>query len=470
MVRYISQMYISRTLETFLTKASNQFPVLVISGPRQVGKTTILRHISQSGRAYVSLDDPKLALLAREEPSLFLQRFAPPVLIDEIQYAPELLPHIKIWVDREKQNGLFWLTGSQQFQLMKGVTESLAGRAAIVSLLGLSQYEIGNIANQHKPFLPTRENLVQRESAAARIVKTAKIAGDMAAAEAANAAANAARVAANESYPTKEQIAKILDAAANVAVFVHVREIGLRSVYERIWRGAFPSIALNAAIDRDLFYSSYVQTYLQRDVRSLASIGDEGSFLKFLRAAAARTGQIVNLSDMARDVAISVPTAKRWLGILEASGIIYLLQACHSNRTTRLIKAPKLYFLDTGLCAYLTEWTSASTLEAGAMSGAILETYIFAEILKSYWYNGKQAPLFYYRDKEKGEIDLLIIRDDTVYPVEFKKTATPDRNAIRHFRLLDSLSVNVGEGGVICLSESLLPITTGVTAIPVSLV
>ncbi len=417
-------MYLPRTLEKFIAQASAQFPVLVISGPRQVGKTTVLRHLSQSGRAYVSLDNPSLALLAREEPALFLQRFKPPVLIDEIQYAPQLLPYIKIWVDREQRSGLFWLTGSQQFQLMKGVTESLAGRAAIVSMLGLSHFEIGNIAGRHTPFLPTTANLADRATATASIVATKSTAAD----------------------------------------------VVLRAAYDRIWRGAFPAIVLNPAMDRDLFYSSYVQTYLQRDVRSLAAIGDEGTFLKFLRAAAARTGQILNLSDMARDVAISVPTAKRWLGILEASGIIHLLQPYHTNRTTRLIKAPKLYFLDTGLCAYLTEWTSPATLEAGAMSGAILETYIFAEILKSYWYNGKQAPLFYYRDKEKAEIDLLIIQDDTAYPLEFKKTASPDKNPVRHFRLLEQLNVRVGEGGVICLVESLLPMTAGVTAIPVDFV
>ena len=235
--------------------------------------------------------------------------------------------------------------------------------------------------------------------------------------------------------------------------------LSLKDVYRIIWRGSFPamwflnkedgwgdgdsgdgtgdgygdgrSVLKYNGADRDLFYSSYVQTYLQRDVRNLANVGDESSFLKFLRAAAGRTGQLLNMSDMARDAAISVTTAKRWLSILEASGIIYLLEPYHSNITKRLVKSPKLYFLDTGLCAYLTEWSSPETLEAGAMSGAILETFIFNEILKSYWHNGKRASIYFYRDKDKKEIDLLIVRDETIYPLEFKKTASPNRRMIR---------------------------------------
>jgi len=415
-------VYIKRTLEGFLNKASAQFPVVLVVGPRQVGKTTILKHLGEGSRSYVTLDDPTLAALAREEPVLFLQRFNAPVLIDEIQYAPQLLPHIKIQVDKSHSPGMFWLTGSQQFQLMQGVSESLAGRVGIVNLLGLSLKELQGRSELALPFLPTSKHLQMRLKSS--------------------------------------------------------RSFTLREVYRTIWRGSYPAMwrlgegpgqVLESGMDRDLFYSSYLQTYLQRDVRDLANVGDESAFLKFIRAAAARTGQLLNLSDMARDAAISVPTAKRWLSILEASGVVYLLEPYHRNTIKRLIKAPKLYFLDTGLCAYLTEWSSPETLEAGAMSGAILETFIFTEILKSYWHNGKRAPLYYYRDKDKKEIDLLIVQDDMIYPLEFKKTASPDKKAIRHFKRLSSLQEQIEEGGVICLTETLLPITAKANAIPLGL-
>ncbi|MDP9195481.1 MAG: ATP-binding protein [Pseudomonadota bacterium] len=460
-------MYTERTLESFLKKAAGQFPVMLVTGPRQVGKTTILQHLSKDNRTYVTLDDPTLAALAREEPALFLQRFAPPVLIDEIQYAPELLPHIKIIVDRERRNNLFWLTGSQRFQLMEGVTESLAGRVGIVNLLGLSQFEIQGEALHHKPFLPTGNLLKERQKAVLKSKQLARHFSDRAAAEAAKVAALAAEAATKSGDDLGKAIQKIVEASVRTSGFGQMGAIGLRGVYERIWRGAFPAVALNDEADRDLFYSSYIQTYLQRDVRDLANVGDESTFLKFLRAAAARTGQLLNMSDMARDAAVSVTTAKRWLSILEASGIIYLLEPYHSNVTKRLIKAPKLYFLDTGLCAYLTEWSSPETLEAGAMSGAILETFMFIEILKSYWHNGRRAPLYYYRDKDRKEIDLLIVQDETVWPLEFKKTASPDKSMVKNFDLLTTLGKPVREGGLVCLTGVLLPLTEKTNAIPV---
>lgn len=404
-------MYIQRTLEFYLNQIDKQFPVLLVTGPRQVGKTTLLRHLSGE-RTYVTLDDPNLAQLAREEPALFLERYKPPLLIDEIQYAPGLLPYIKMKVDSEHQPGAFWLTGSQQFQLMKGVSESLAGRVGIVNLLGLSLKEQQRHPAVAEPFLPETKQLVYR----------------------------------GENSP----------------------KLSLSKVYEIIWRGSFP-VMCTSQVDRDLFYSSYVQTYLQRDVRDLANIGDTHIFLKFLRASAARTGQLLNLSDMARDCGISPATAKSWLSILEASSIIYLLEPYHNNVTTRLIKTPKLYFLDTGLCAYLTEWSTPQTLEAGAMSGAILETFIFTEILKSYWHNGKRAPLYYYRDKDKKEIDLLIIKDNVIYPLEFKKTMRFDKSFISSFETLNKFKMEIGMGGLICLVDSLLPINSLNNAIPVGL-
>lgn len=403
-------MYTPRTLEKFIGRASQQFPVVLVTGPRQVGKTTILRHLG-GGRTYVTLDDPMLAVLAREEPALFLERFRPPVLIDEIQYAPELLPHIKMYVDRDRAPGMFWLTGSQQFHLMRGVSESLAGRVGVVNMLGLSLAEIQGNTFDRPPFVSTPESLESRMK------------GE--------------------------------------------RPLDLGALYRQIWRGSFPAIALNSDMDRDLFYSSYVQTYLQRDVRDLARVGDETAFVKFLRAAAARTGQLLNMSEIARDVDISPVTAKNWLSILETSGVIYLLEPWHSNLTKRLVKAPKLYFLDTGLCAYLTQWSSPETLEAGAMSGAILETWVVAEILKSWWHNGKRPSLYFYRDRDKKEIDLLIDQDNKLYPMEIKKTASPRKEMVRHFKVLDRSGREIGPGGLLCMVKTCLPVTREVNAIPV---
>lgn len=424
-------MYIKRTIENFLQQASRQFPVILITGPRQIGKTTVLQHLSKKNRTYVTLDDPNLVQLAKTEPELFLQRFTPPVLIDEIQYAPQLLPYIKMHVDKTKVPGAFWLTGSQQFELMHGIQETLAGRVGIIKLLGFSLRELQRKTQKSEIFLPTSARLAKRL----------------------------------QSLPT----------------------LSLQDVYSIIWRGAFPAmwasgsrvktgstagwrnLIKTASVDRDLFYGSYVQTYLQRDIRALVNVSDADKFLKFLRAVAARTGQLLNMADMARDVGVSPMTGENWLSLLKTSGIIYLLEPYHNNISKRFIKTPKLYFLDTGLCAYLTEWSSPETLEAGAMSGAILETFIFTEILKSYWHNGKSsAPLYFYRDKDKKEIDLLIVQGDTIYPLEFKKTANLDQHAAKNFQVLRKLKKPIGEGGVICLVSTLLPIADKISVIPLS--
>jgi len=405
-------MYKERTLEAFFKKATSQFPVMLVTGARQVGKTTFLKHLSREGRLYVTLDDPLVLNLAKQDPALFMQRFPTPVLIDEIQYAPGLLPYIKMEVDRNRRPGLYWLTGSQQFQLMKGVSESLAGRVGVVQLLGLSNRESAGHGQSATPFLPMPEDVQSRMMSSGRL--------------------------------------------------------NLKDLYKIIWRGSFPEVALKAKTDRDLFYSSYVQTYLQRDIRDLARVGDEMAFLRFLRAAAARSGQLLNMADLARDSDVAPNTVRSWLSILQASGIVYLLEPYHTNVTKRLVKTPKLYFLDTGLCAYLTEWSSPETLEAGAMSGAVLETWIMVEILKSWWHNGLRAPFYYYRDKDQKEIDLLIVRDGTVYPLEFKKTASPGADAVRHFQALDKLNMPVGPGGVVCLAGQSLPLTSNTMSIPVS--
>ena len=405
-------MYSPRTLERFFLEAADQFPVMLVTGARQVGKTTFLQHLLQSERTYVTLDDPLILSLAKEEPALFMQRFPPPALIDEIQYAPELLPYIKMEVDKRRVPNLFWLTGSQHFHLMHGVSESLAGRVGILQLLGLSRRECLGQSLTSIPFVPTPEELTRRSRSGGNL--------------------------------------------------------SLKQLYEFVWRGSFPGIALHGETDRDLFYSSYVQTYLQRDIRDLARVGDELAFLRFLRAAAARSGQLLNMAELSRDADVAHNTAKNWLSILQASGIVYLLEPYHTNITKRLVKTPKLYFVDTGLCAWLTEWSSPETLEAGAASGAILETWILTELLKTWWHNGRRAPFYFYRDKDQKEIDLLIIQDGVIYPLEFKKTASPGRNAVRHFQVLEKLNMPTGPGGVICLVERALPLKPKASSIPVS--
>jgi len=407
-------MYIRRTLDQHFREAADHFPVMLVTGARQVGKTTFLREIAGEGRTYLSLDDPRLVELARSDPAQFMQRYPGPVIIDEIQYAPGLLPHIKLAVDGDSRPGRFWLTGSQQFHLMRDVAESLAGRVGIMHLLGLSRREQDGSADGLGPFQPTPDALALR----------------------------------------------LADATP----------LPLPELYRRIWRGAYPALTRDPGLDRDLYFSSYVQTYLQRDIRDLARVGDETAFLRFVRACAARTAQLLNVADLARDADVAPNTAKHWLSVLEASGIVYLLQPYHTNVTKRLVKTPKLYFMDTGLCCWLTGWTSPEALEAGAVSGAMLETWILVEILKSWWHRGKSAPFFFYRDKDQKEIDLLIVQNELIYPLEFKKSASPGRDSVRHFGTLARLDRPVGPGGVICLAESSLPLADGVVTIPVGAV
>jgi predicted AAA+ superfamily ATPase len=408
-------MTFPRTLSRFAMEASMDFPVLLVTGARQVGKTTLLQELREPERGYVTLDDPLVLRLARENPVLFLQRFEPPVLIDEIQYAPELLPPIKMAVDSAHRPGMFWLTGSQPFHSMQGISESLAGRVAVVQLLGFSRREAeGKGQEAVPPFLPTEAALNARRATAA--------------------------------------------------------SLDIQGMYELIWRGAFPAMTANPQMGRDLFYSSYTQTYVQRDVRNLARVGDEMAFLRFLRAAAARTGQLLNMAELARDADVVPNTAKSWLSILEASSLVYLLQPWHSNVTKRLVKTPKLYFLDTGLCAYLTQWSSPQTLEAGAMSEAIFETWVVVELLKSYLHQGRQAPFYYYRDKDQREIDLLIESDGALYPVEIKKSASPARDVLRHMAALERWGVAGAPGAVICMVPHMLPLDREVMAVPAGFV
>lgn len=403
-------MYLKRTLENSIKKATKTFPVVLVSGARQVGKTTVLKASEADERTYVTLDNPLLRDFAKTDPELFLERYSTPLLIDEIQYAPELLPYIKMIVDERKENGLYWLTGSQQFHLMQNVSESLAGRVAILNLAGFSQNE--------KLKTPEKASFV----------------------------------------PTKEYFKETT---------VNSPKLTLKEVYEMIFKGSYPAMNVSDT-DWEMFYSSYVQTYIERDIRDLKAISDEHTFLKFMRIVASRTAQVLNYTDIANSVGISVPTVKSWISLLVTSGIVYLLEPYYKNITSRVIKSPKLYFLDTGLCAYLTGWSNPQVLEMGAMSGEFFETYVVSEIIKSYWHQGKRAPVYYYRDKDKKEIDLLIEDSGVLHPIEIKKTSKPDKSMIKNFDVLDFKDVKRGTGGIVCLSSDFIPMTKEDNIIPVA--
>ena len=410
--------YIQRAAEETIARVSQMFPVLLVTGPRQVGKTTLLQRMAEAQqsegieRKYVTLDDPDVRYLAKHDPALFLQRYSPPVLIDEIQYATELLPYIKMNVDRSRRKGDFWITGSQVFRLMKNVSESLAGRVGILNLLGLSNAEI--YGYQSEPFSTEPETLMAR-----------------------------------------------ID---------HVKPVELNELFQRIFRGSMPELHAAPEMDWETYYRSYVDTYLQRDIRDLTQVADEMQFYNFMTVAAAHTSRPVIYEELANAAGITAPTAKKWLSILVSSHIIALVQPYHNNILKRVIKMPLLHFLDTGLAAYLLKWGNPEALERGAMSGQFFESFVFSEIYKSYLNAGREAPIFYYRDKDQKEIDLLIYQNGTIYPIEIKKAASPAKDAIKNFSVLDplemssqfeginALKVNVGPGAVICMANDLLPL------------
>jgi predicted AAA+ superfamily ATPase len=328
-------------------------------------------------------------------------------LIDEVQYAPELFTYIKIYVDTHRQNGLFWLTGSQKFSLMKGIQESLAGRVAILDMLGLSYREIVK-RPESRPFLPSMK----------------------------------------EHYSD-------------------LRPLKLLDLYRIIWNGSFPRLVVQRGENREIFFRSYLQTYIERDVKDYQGLNENIKFFKFIRAAAVRTGNLLNYADLARDADIDVRTAKTWLSTLECSGLVKLLYPYYANVTKRLIKTPKLYFMDTGLCAFLGSFDTPESLEAGSLNGAILETWAFSEILKSYWHNGKDPSIYFYRDADQREIDFVIERNMTLYPIEVKKTSAPCADSAKHFSLLEKLKKPVGTGAVLCLRPPALPLNDKAIALPI---
>jgi len=407
-------MYIKRDMENIVLKLTKEYPTILITGPRQVGKTTMLQNIMKgTNRTYVSLDDLNARSLAKADPVMFFQVYKTPILIDEVQYAPELFTYIKIMVDKNHNPGEFWLTGSQILKLMGGVQESLAGRVAVLSLSSLSQNEIYN-QDELKPFSLDFTVLAEKQK---------------------------------NTLPTT-----------------------VTDIFKRIFKGSMPALVSGVYLDKNIFYSSYVSTYIERDIKEISGSIDSLAFFKFITSVSARTSQLINYADIARDADIDQVTAKKWLGILETLGLIFYLHPFSNNTLKRTIKTPKLYFYDTGLVSYLAKWSSAETLEAGAMNGAIFENYVISEIMKSF-YNSATTPfIYYYRDKDAREIDIIMEKDGNLYPIEIKKSANPASQLTGVFKLIDKSSLIRSTGAVLCMANNLSAFNTNELIVPVSLI
>ena len=392
--------YIKRHMEDQVLELSKTWPALLITGPRQAGKTTMLKNLSQRegiGREYVSLDDLNLRELAKSDPKMFLQLHKPPVLIDEVQYAPELFTYIKILVDEHHDPGAFWLTGSQIFRLMQDVQESLAGRVALLHMSPLSQREITGA----------------------------------------------------ECVPFKTDFDMLAEQSKKL------QPVAVPELFMRMWNGCMPGLVSNDFSGRDIFYSSYLSTYMERDVRDLSGTVDALKFVRFITAVAARTSQLVNYKNIADDADIDQVTCKNWMNILETLGIIFLLYPYSNNVLKRTIKTPKVYFYDTGLVCYLTRWSSSEVAESGAMSGALLENFTVSEIMKSYQNAGLEPYIHYYRDRDAKEIDVILEGDGKLCPLEIKKTAMPDKRLVRSFNVIDKSPLRIGTSGILCMADKL---------------
>ena len=411
-------MYYHRHLEFVAERIAKRKPVLVLTGARQVGKSTMLKKVYRNVN-YVALNRPLVRESAQDNPSLFFEINKPPVVVDEIQKAAALFDYIKDIVDgdEEKKKGQFFLSGSQSLKLMKNVRESLAGRAGVVKMLGLSMRELAGI-RYRKPFLPTGPHAREMTNAGGVF-----------------------------NY-------------ANTVTCIH--------------KGFFPELYENESDLHDWadHYSSYFQTYIERDVKDVLNIQDESAFIKFVKATASLTGQLLNLSTLAGICGKDVKTARAWLSVLESSGLVYLLEPYYNNLSKRLIKTPKLYFLDTGLACWLLGWNTPEQLVNGAMWGHVFESFVFTEILKSYYNDGvAKPPLYYYRDHDKNEIDLLIEEGGRLYPVEIKTTSDPVKSMVSAFRCLEKIPGKMaGSGVLICMAKEMLPLTDAVWTLPAHLI
>jgi len=405
--------YIQRSLERKFLKMSSAFKAVMVTGARQVGKSTMLKHLAQdTDRIYVSMDDADVRELANRDPKLFFQMYRPPVLIDEVQKAPALFEQIKIICDESDERGRFWLTGSQSKKLMKQAGDSLAGRIGILKMYSLSEKE-----------LEGRPNDIPEDFSIASLMRRSL------------------------SHP----------------------ENNILNVYTRIWEGGMPDmISMDAELRRE-YWNSYIDAYLMRDAVDDNGIQDAEGFRKFLRACAAFSGELVNYNDLGNAAGVSGVTAKEWVKVLQTMGIIFLLEPYYNNELKRMIKTPKLYFCDTGLCAFLSSWTSRDTLMNGAASGHYLENYVAAEMLRNAAYGEKKVNLNFYRDTNQKEIDIVMETDGQLHPFEIKRAASPDKKAIRTFSLLEKSGKITGAGGIICMAEKPFPIDENNSMIPVNL-
>lgn len=403
--------YIKRDLEDKLIKLSKEYACILLTGPRQVGKSTILEHIdSKDNREIITLDDLSMRKLAKEDPKMFLSLHNSPILIDEVQYAPELFSYIKIEIDKGAKPGSFFLTGSQSFKLMELAKETLAGRVAIINMSALSQSEI--YKKNNTSFKIDIESL-------------------------------------------KERKGKIAD---------------ISEIYTRIFNGSLPALISGKYKDKNVYYSSYITTFIERDISEEIEGIDKFLFSDFIRACACRISQVLNVHALANDVGISDDTAKRWLRVLEKSQIIYLLHPYSNNLLKRTIKAPKLYFFDTGIVVHLTRQSSPEVLLNDSMNGAILENYVINEIIKTYQNECNDPLAYYYRDTNGNEIDLCIIYDNQIHPIEIKKTSNPDSKMIKSFHLLDNLNIKRGAGALICFTDKLSAFNEQNFIVPVYLI
>ncbi|MDP8101512.1 ATP-binding protein [Phocoenobacter atlanticus] len=385
-------MYIKRHIQEKLKTLLNQFSAILVTGARQVGKSTMLQKIAPDYQ-YLTFDDPFLLENAKNESQLFFLNHNRKLILDEVQYAPELFRLLKLEIDRKKENGLFLLSGSQAFELMQNVSETLAGRIAILQLKGLSLREIYNIPFDC-PFVPNNDYITARE--------------------------------------------KQLQPYDNLWEIIH--------------KGDMPRL-YEQETDWGVYYASYVSTYIERDVKQLVNIKDSGQFTQFMVAIAARSGELINYSNIAQDIGVSVDTVKRWITILETAGIVYLLQPYSNNHLKRAVKTPKIYFLDTGLMAYLTKWLTPETIQNGAKSGQFFETFVVSQIIKSFTNNGIEPPLYFYRDTNQKEIDLIIEYQQTLYPIEIKTTSRPNKKMASNFRLLDKVADEIAIGNGIIINQ-----------------
>ena len=406
--------YIKRRLERKFLKMNNFFKAVLVTGARQVGKTTMLKKLMEGqNRTYVSLDNMMARRLAKTDPVLFFQTYKPPILIDEVQYAPELFSQIKIMCDESEETGLFWLTGSQAYKMMKNIRETLAGRIGILTLYSMSQTEKVGIVFENK--LDFSLSCLQERQT---------------------------------KLPKNDII----------------------TVFEHIWRGGMPQVLNADSEERQEYYDSYISTYLMRDIAEFAGVTDSLRFGKFLTVCASLVAEQLNYKTLADSSDISQPIAKDWLELLESLGIVYLLHPYANNALKRLTKTPKLYFCDTGLAAHLSMWLTRETLMNGAASGHFFENYVVTELLKNYSYSPSKANMTYYRDSNANEIDIFIEMNDFIHPLEIKKSANPDRREVKKFLVLDKTTVQTGAGGIVCMCEEPIPIDNQNCFIPCNLI